>query len=59
MSPPPAITLDSRQASRLAGIMQEHLPAFLAVDEADADVMQALPLGLQYNIIFKIKIYSH
>ena len=27
--------------------MQEHLPAFLAVDEADADVMQALPLGLE------------
>ena len=42
MSPSPAIKLDSRQASRLEGIMQERLPAFLAVDEADADVMQAL-----------------
>ena len=56
MSPPPAINLDSRQASTLEGIMQGDLPAFLAVDEADADVLQVLPLGLQYNIRYKINI---
>ena len=55
----PAPKLDSCQASKLEGIMQERLPAFLAVDEADADVLQALPLGLQYNIRFEIKNYSH
>ena len=59
MSPSPAIKLDSRQASKLERIMQEHLPAFLAVDEADVDVLQALTLGLQYHIRFEIKNYSH